>query len=438
MISTRKAMAAIAATAVLLPLAACGNSNSQATTSDGPVTITWWGWGVPPAEQVKDFNKSHPNIKVKFENIGSASDQYTSLNNAIAAGKGMPDVATIEYFALPQFVHTGKLLDLTQFGADKFGDDYTKGTWESVNINGGVYALPTDSGPMAFFYNKEVFDKAGVTDIPTTWDEYYEAAKKIRAVGSYITSDTGDAGLYDSMIWASGGHPYKVSDDGATVEISLTKDKATARFTEFWQKMIDEGLIDTNTKGWTDEWNHGLADGSIASLLTGAWMPANLESGAAAASGKWRVAQMPTWEKGGTENAENGGSSIALLNTGDEAKQKAAWEFAEYINHSKKGTMYGYKLGVFPATNYVLESDEFLNTTSDYFGGQNINKEFAEASKRVLSGWTNLPYEVYARNVFTDTVGKAFSEKSSLSDGVAAWQKSLVDFGNDQGFTVNK
>lgn len=438
MISKKKAIAAIAIGSLLLPLAACGNTDAKTATTDEPISITWWGWGVPPAEQVKDFNKSHPNIKVTFNNIGSAQDQYTALNNAIEANKGMPDVATIEYFALPQFAHTEKLLDLTQFGADKFDNDYTQGTWDSVNINGGIYGLPTDSGPMAFFYNKEIFDKAGVTEIPTTWDEYYEAAKKIRAVGSYITSDTGDAGLYDSMIWASGGHPYKVSDDGAKVEINLTKDKATEKFTAYWQKMIGEGLIDTHTKGWSDEWNHGLADGSIASLLTGAWMPANLESGAAAASGKWRVAQMPTWEKGGTENAENGGSSVALLSTGDKAKEKAAWEFAEYINHSEKGTMYGYKLGVFPARKSVLESDEFLNTTSEYFGGQNINKEFAQASQHVLPGWENLPYEVYARNIFTDTVGKAFSEKSSLSQGIAEWQKNLIDFGNNQGFTVNK
>lgn len=438
MIGTRKIAAGVAAVAIIIPLAACGDTGSSTGTSDEPVSITWWGWGVPPAEQVKDFNKSHPNIKVTFQNIGSASDQYTGLNNAIEANKGMPDLATVEYHALPQFAHTGKLLDLTQFGADKYDGDYTPGTWNSVNINGGIYALPTDSGPMAFFYNKEVFDKAGITDIPTTWDEYYEAAKKIRAVGSYITSDTGDGGLYDSMIWAGGGHPYKVSEDGTNVTIDLTGDKATTRFSEYWQKMIDEDLIDTHTKGWTDEWNHGLADGSIASLLTGAWMPANLESGAAAASGKWRVAQMPTWEEGGKENAENGGSSIVLLNTGDEAKQKAAWEFVEYINHSEKGTMYGYQLGVFPARKSVLESDEFLNATSDYFGGQAINKEFAEASDRVLPDWQNLPYEVYAREVFTDTVGKAFSGNGTLLDGVEEWQKNLVDFGNNQGFTVNK
>lgn len=58
--------------------------------------------------------------------------------------------------------------------------------------------------------------------------------------------------------------------------------------------MIDDDLIDTKTAGWSDDWNKSLNDGSIASLLTGAWMPYNLLSGAPDGEGKWRVAQMPT------------------------------------------------------------------------------------------------------------------------------------------------
>ena len=50
---------------------------------------------------------------------------------------------------------------------------------------------------MALFYNKEVFDKHGIA-VPTTWDEYLEAARKLHKADpkAYITSDTGDAGLH--------------------------------------------------------------------------------------------------------------------------------------------------------------------------------------------------------------------------------------------------
>ena len=108
---------------------------------------------------------------------------------------------------------------------------------------------------------------------------------------SYITSDSGDAGFFDSMTWLAGATPFETSKDGGTVTINLTGDKNVKTFTDFWQKMIDEDLIDTKTVGWTDDWNKGLDDGSIASLLTGAWMPYNLLSGAPNGDGKWRIAR---------------------------------------------------------------------------------------------------------------------------------------------------
>ena len=433
-----KAVAALLAAATSVSLAACGSSSSSSVDENAPVEITWWGWGNTAETQAKDFMKKYPNITVKFANIGSADKQYISLNNAISANSGMPDVAMIEYHALPQFVATGKLADLTQFGADKYKDDYAAGPWASVALNGGVYGLPVDSGPMAFFYNKEVFDKAGVdaTQIKT-WDDYYEAAKKIRAVGSYITSDSGDAGFYDSMTWLAGGHPFDSSEDGKTVTINLTGDEGAQKFNEFWQKMIDEDLIDTKTAGWSDDWNTGLGDGSIASLLTGAWMPVNLENGAAAASGKWRVTQMPTPD-GQPANSENGGSSLTVLDTGDKAKMAAAWKLVDYLNHSEEGTDKAYELGVFPSLKRILDSDEFVNYKSDYFGGQEINKEFAKASENVISGWKFLPFEVQARKTYLDTVGKAFTGQATIEKGVAEWQDNLTTFAKDQGFEVKE
>ena len=92
-----------------------------------------------------------------------------------------------------------------------------------MNINGGLYAMPADSGPMAYFYDKDVFDKAGISEPPATWDEFYEDAKKIRATGSYITSDSGDGGLFNAMMWAMGGHAYKLNDDKLTINITRTK-----------------------------------------------------------------------------------------------------------------------------------------------------------------------------------------------------------------------
>lgn len=110
-------------------------------------------------------------------------------------------------------------------------------------ISGGIYGLPMDSGPMALFYNKEVLDRAGVGEPPRTWDDYYEAVRKIKAAGSCIEADAGDAGFFKSMIWAFGGYPYSASDDGRNVTMNLTSDKGAQRFIYYWQKMSDEDHI---------------------------------------------------------------------------------------------------------------------------------------------------------------------------------------------------
>ena len=61
-----------------------------------------------------------------------------------------------------------------------------------------------------------------------------------------------------------------------------------------------------------------------------------------------------------------------------------------------------------------------------------------QASTDVRPGWSYLPFQVYANSVFGDTVGQAYANKSSLDDGIAAWQSKLVEYGNAQGFTVSE
>ena len=442
----KKTIALIGAVAVLSSVAACGSTSAgdsgSTGSSDKKIELTVWSWDSTLPRTVKGFEAKNPNIKVKVTNAGTNKDEYNALSNAIEAGSGAPDIAQIEYYALPEYVIRGHLENLSDLGASDFKDFYTPGTWSSVNINDGVYALPMDSGPMAWFYNKDVFDKAGVDPTQVrTWDDFYEAAKKIRAVDSYITSDSGDAGFFDSMTWLAGAKPFQTSSDGSEVTVNLTEDKGVKTFTDFWQKLLDEGLLDTKTAGWSEDWFKGMVDGTIASLFTGAWMPANLANSAADGAGKWRVTQMPTAD-GSTTNSENGGSSLAVL--ASTKKADAAYQFIEYANHGD-GVATRVAGGAFPADKASMESDSFKNTTTvknadgedvDYFGGQKYNEVLAQAAEYVSSDYQFLPYEVKARTIFGDYLGKSYTGDQKLTDGIAAWQKALQDYGKDQGFTV--
>lgn len=54
------------------------------------------------------------------------------------------------------------------------------------------------------------------------------------------------------------------------------------------------------------------------------------------------------------------------------------------------------------------------------------------------TGWQYLPWQSYANSIYADTVGKAYLNKTSIADGLKAWQDKNVSYGTDQGFSVNK
>jgi multiple sugar transport system substrate-binding protein len=427
-----------------LSITACGSSSSEDSAADARKSgasdiqaaldkggsITVWAWEPTLKQVVTDFQAKYPKVKVKLVNAGTNNVQYTALQNAVQAGSGIPDVAQIEYYALSQFALGKSVEDIGKYGASSLAKAFSPGPWSSVNIGGGVYGLPMDSGPMALFYNKKVLDKYKIP-VPTTWDEYLTAARNLHKADpkAYITNDTGDAGFTTSLIWQAGGHPYKV--DGTKVSVGFT-DPGSTKFAATWQKLISEHLL-APISSWSDQWYKGLSDGTIASLSIGAWMPANLTSGVPAASGDWRVAPLPQWQQGQTASAENGGSSLAVLKASQD--KELAYAFVQYADQGA-GVQARIKGGAFPATTADLNSQAFLDTPFPYFGGQQANKVFAESAANVVSGWTYLPYQIYANSIFNDTVGKAYVSSTSLADGLKAWQDASIKYGNDQGFSA--
>jgi multiple sugar transport system substrate-binding protein len=439
--SRARAFAAVALAAALAagcssgspagPAAATGNQDSVDAALKAGGSITYWSWTPSAKDQVAAFEKEYPNVHVNYVNAGTNKEEYTKLQNAVKAGSGGPDVAQIEYYALPQFALTDSLANLDQYGFGSFEKDYSASTWSSVRVNNGTYGLPQDSGPMALFYNKEVFDKNAIA-VPKTWEEYVAAAKKLHAADptKYITSDTGDPGFALSMIWQAGGRPF--SADGRNVKINLA-DAGTKKWTSTWNQLI-EGKLLAPVKEWSDDWFRALGDGTISSLVTGAWMPGNFQSSVPGGTGKWAVAPMPTYDGQQPVTAENGGSTQSVLKQSSNPALAAA--FVRWLNHGN-GVKPFIESGGFPATTADLTSPAFVDQAAPYFGGQKINQVLTDASKNVAKGWTYLPYQTYANSVFSDTVGKAYLSGTGLDAGLAEWQKALVDYGNQQGFTVS-
>jgi len=396
-----------------------------------PTTLTVWTWSTVTPEVAKAFEAEYPKIKVNVVNVGSG--HYQKLENAIKAGTGAPDLATMEYHTLPQFALSDSLVELSKFGFEKYEDEFVPGAWKSVNVNGGLYEIPHNAGPMALFYNKSVFDKFDV-EVPTTWDEYLDAARKIRAADpeAYIAADTGNMGLTTSLIWAFGGKPFQ-STSVSDLTIN-TQDKGTKAYADFYQQLIDEGLLAPIASS-SNEWYQGLANGKIATLATGAWMANSLATGVPGGAGQWRVAPLPTLEKGEKASSMNGGGGFAIMK--QSKNQLAAAGFLEWME-TGAGRDVWIGAGQFPSMKADLESEEFLEAKNDFFGGQQINKIFVQSADDVLPDWEYLPYNAYAESIFGDYVGQAYLGKTTLKKGLAAWGDALSAYGEEQGFTVKK
>ncbi|MGQ3257449.1 MAG: extracellular solute-binding protein, partial [Microbacterium aurantiacum] len=212
------------------------------------------------------------------------------------------------------------------------------------------------------------------------------------------------------------------------------QDEGSQLFADTWGTMLDEGLL-ADIPSWTDEWFAGLGDGTIASLVIGAWMPGVLESSVPDAAGDWRVAPIPTYD-GTPVTAENGGGGQAVTTQSENPALAAA--FLKWLNNDPESLQIFAESGGFPSTTAQLSDPAFVDQESEYFGGQAINQVLTEASSTVREGWQYLPFQVYANSVFGDTVGQSYQSQSDLNGGLQAWQDQLVSYGNDQGFTVNQ
>jgi len=109
---------------------------------------------------VAAFEKAYPKIKVNLVNAGNGTAEYTKLQNAIKAGSGVPDIAQIEYYAVPQFALGGSLVNLANYGLSSDKSQFSTAIWDSVNVNGQLVGLPQDTGPMTLWYNQTSTEQA--------------------------------------------------------------------------------------------------------------------------------------------------------------------------------------------------------------------------------------------------------------------------------------
>ncbi|NJP30243.1 extracellular solute-binding protein [Microbispora sp. SCL1-1] len=195
---TFKAAAVTAAAAIAL--AACGgtsDSGSGSAASSGPRTLTLWHYEAPDsamgkawAEAIRQFEATHPNVKVKFEEKGFEQMQKTA--GMVLNSDGAPDI--MEYnkgnattgLLSKQGLLTDLTAEATKRGWDKLLSPslQTTARYDERGVMGGGawYGVPNYAEYTLVYYNKDQFKKYGVA-VPTTMDEFTAALETFKKNG---------------------------------------------------------------------------------------------------------------------------------------------------------------------------------------------------------------------------------------------------------------
>ncbi|MEU6351337.1 extracellular solute-binding protein [Streptomyces sp. NPDC047072] len=400
-----------------------------------PTQLTFWTWVPNIQQEVALFEKKYPAIKVKIVNAGQGVTHYTKLRTALKAGTGAPDLAQIEYQAIPTFTITDSLLDLGPYGATALKDKFVAWTWGQVSgPKGEVWAVPQDTGPMGMLYRKDIFDRHGI-QVPTTWDEFAAAARKLHKADPsvYLTNlAANEAAAWHGLLWQAGAKPYALSGKS---DITIDVDDAVSqKLGRYWGGLAAEGVISTDPD-FTDGWYAGFNKGKYATWLTAAWGPAFLSGSAKSTAGKWRAAPLPQWDAAKPSSGNWGGSTTAVVRS--TKNPIAAAQFALFLNSDPASAkMFATQQSFFPATKALLTDPSFTGDRATFYGGQKVNELFASISDTVDPAFPWPPFLDQAATDWTETVGKSLADKADTVAALDAWQTRLTTYAKKQGFTV--
>jgi len=390
-LTRRQMMQRLAALGLALPSAAAileacgGGENAPAVTAlskDTTGSISIWGWkdSLSALKLVDaDFSAAYPKVTFKYVERPPA-ETYRNIQLAIAAGSGAPDVALIEDSHLPQYVHLGALADITDW-VKPYVSKIVTYKWNWTKKSNRYYAMPWDPGPVAVFYRRDVFQKAGVDPASIqTWEDFYQAAKTIKQkTGAFMWQQAkarNDGRLLETLLWQRGTGYIDKSGN-----VVLDKDTKVQSTLEYIGRFWTDGLA-ADQEPWTDPWYKGQSGGTTATVIDAVWMGTFFKSFIAPkATGSWGVFMLPVWEAGGSRASNDGGSVLAIF---DQSSQKdAARAYVEFhLGRDQSQLLMYQKTDIFPSLKQAFQ-DPFFQEADPYFGDQKVRTLFAEVAAKI-------------------------------------------------------
>ncbi|WP_044748458.1 ABC transporter substrate-binding protein [Bacillus alveayuensis] len=251
------------------------DKSKNASSSDEVVTLNLFQFKVEIADQlqalIKEFEKEHPNIKIKLETVGGGADYGAALKAKFASGEA-PDIFNNGGFKELE-LWKEHLADLSN---EPWAEHVLPIAKEPMtDEDGKLYGMPVNLEGYGFIYNKDLFKKAGITKLPETISELKEAAKKLEKAG--ITPFSAGYGEW----WVIGQHllniPFAQQEDPVAFIQGLYDGTETITGNEkfkAFKDVIDTEIQYANDNPLTTDYNTQVtlfASGQTAMLQQGNW-----------------------------------------------------------------------------------------------------------------------------------------------------------------------
>ena len=389
----KRLLSALLASVMVLSLAACGGSSDSSsdeaasTGGDGVLQVGIWDSNQEPGikEILADFTAE---TGIETEVTVTTWNDYWTMLSAAAQGGELPDVFWMHANEATRYMSNDMLLDLTDRIAESdvvAYDNYLEDIWEIYSYDGKTYAVPKDVDTIALWYNKEIFDQAGVAypDDTWTWETFIDAAttiyEKTGIYGYCMSSDDYQEG-YASWIYSYGGSmidydPLKSGwDKPETIEAM-----------ELLDTLLKSGAMPSQEEISENPKDVLFNSGKVAMTTLGSWMLAGEKAQDEEFQAKIDVAVLPMSSKTGERHCIYNGLGWAAAANTDMPDE--AWACIEYLG-SEEAQLKQAELGV-TMSAYLDTSDDWINAAPQW----NL--------QAYLDMWENITIFPHSKNTVT-------------------------------------
>ena len=318
---------------------------------------------------VQKFNDENEyGITVEAEYQGSYDDALNKLKSAQIGNMGA-DLVQVYEIGTRFMIESGWIVPMqSMVNADEYDTSVLESNLAAYyTINDMLYSMPFNSSTPLMYYNKDMFDAAGITEIPDSLESIAQIGDKLLDSGAQEVMSLGIYGWFFEQFIRKQGLEYANNGNGRTeaaTAVAFDENGAAANILNEWKNLYDLGYAPNVGKGG----DAGLADFSAGKSAITLGSTASLKQILQDVDGKFEVgtAYFPKVKSTDEGGVSIGGASLWALDNNDPKKLRATWEFVKFLISPESQAFWNAETGYFPVNVDAHDEDVFKENIEKY------------------------------------------------------------------------